>query len=38
MRDIVGAILSPYECPVTATTQVIGGKWKVIILEQSATE
>ena len=27
-RDIPG----PYQCPVTATMQVIGGKWKIIIL------
>ena len=32
MRDIAGVISSPYECPVTATMQVIGGKWKIIIL------
>ncbi len=24
--------LSPYQCPVTATMQLIGGKWKIIIL------
>lgn len=27
-----GAIPAPYQCPVTATMQVIGGKWKIIIL------
>lgn len=26
------AIPAPYQCPVTATMQVIGGKWKIIIL------
>ena len=25
-------IPGPYQCPVTATMQVIGGKWKIIIL------
>ncbi|MBI5653619.1 MAG: helix-turn-helix transcriptional regulator [Chloroflexi bacterium] len=25
-------ITSPYRCPVTATMQFIGGKWKIIIL------
>lgn len=25
-------ITSPYRCPVTATMQLIGGKWKIIIL------
>ncbi len=33
MRDIVdGVISSPYQCPVTAAMQVIGGKWRIIIL------
>lgn len=33
MREISGGVISsPYECPVTATMQVIGGKWKIIIL------
>ncbi len=25
-------IPTPYQCPVTATMQLIGGKWKIIIL------
>ena len=25
-------ITTPYRCPVTATMQLIGGKWKIIIL------
>lgn len=25
-------ITAPYRCPVTATMQLIGGKWKIIIL------
>ena len=29
---INGPITSPYRCPVTATMQFIGGKWKIIIL------
>jgi len=33
VRDIVdGVISSPYQCPVTAAMQVIGGKWRIIIL------
>ena len=24
--------ITPYRCPVTATMQLIGGKWKIIIL------
>jgi DNA-binding HxlR family transcriptional regulator len=34
VRDIVdGVISSPYQCPVTAAMQqIIGGKWRIIIL------
>ena len=33
MRDVIdGVISSPYQCPVTAAMQVIGGKWRIIIL------
>ena len=33
MREIVdGVISSPYQCPVTAAMQIIGGKWRIIIL------
>ncbi len=28
----VDPLISPYRCPVTATMQLIGGKWKIIIL------
>jgi len=27
-----GETLAPYQCPVTATMRLIGGKWKMIIL------
>ena len=32
MQNASDGELSPYQCPVTATMQLIGGKWKMIIL------
>ena len=33
MKNLLSEEISkPYQCPVTATMQLIGGKWKIIIL------